>query len=84
MLFVDRGRPFLHIAEGLQQGCSLKGVDKMATKADKILKAALPDNEEIKAEYDRLIKLYKSAPKEKLALARKLISISAFHAITVE
>lgn len=56
----------------------------MATKADKILKAALPDNEEIKAEYDRLIKLYKSAPKEKLALARKLISRAAFLSVMLD
>lgn len=56
----------------------------MATKEEKILKAALPDNEAILIEYNRLIKLYKSAPKEKLALARKLISRAAFLAILVD
>ena len=56
----------------------------MATKEEKILKAALPDNKEIKAEYDRLIKLYKSAPKEKLALARKLISRAAFLSVMLD
>lgn len=56
----------------------------MATKADKILKAALPDNEEIKVEYNRLIVLFKFAPKEKLALARKLISRAAFLSVMLD
>lgn len=60
----------------------------MASKIDKALKAALPDkgdmSEPIKAEYNRLIKLFKTAPKEKLALARKLISRAAFLAIAID
>lgn len=56
----------------------------MATKVDKILKAALPESEEIVMEYDRLMALFKSAPKEKLALARKLISRAAFLSIMVD
>lgn len=56
----------------------------MATKIDKILKAALPDNDLVIAEYDRLIKLFKTAPKEKLALARKLISRAAFLSVTLD
>lgn len=58
----------------------------MATKAEieKKLKAALPDNEAIRDEYSRLMSLYKTAPKEKLALARKLISRAAFLAVTID
>lgn len=56
----------------------------MATKAERVLKAALPDNEEIKAEYNRLMALFKSAPKEKLALARKLISRAAFLSVMLD
>lgn len=56
----------------------------MSTKEDKRLKAALPDNEAIRAEYDRLLKLYKAAPKEKLALARKLISRAAFISVMLD
>ena len=56
----------------------------MATKTDKILKAALPDDEAVRTEYDRLMVLFKSAPKEKIALARKLISRAAFLSIMVD
>jgi exonuclease V gamma subunit len=58
----------------------------MATKTEteKILKAALPDSETIRDEYARLMSLYKAAPKEKLALARKLISRAAFLAVTID
>lgn len=62
----------------------MKGVDIVASKIDKALKAALPDDEEVRSEYDRLIKLFKTAPKEKLALARKLISRAAFLAVTID
>lgn len=54
------------------------------TKDDKILEAALPDNEDIRREYDRLMKLFKTAPKENLALVRKLISRAAFLSVTLD
>jgi len=56
----------------------------LASKIDKALKAALPDDEAVRSEYDRLIKLFKTAPKEKLALARKLLSRAAFLAVTID
>ena len=60
----------------------------MASKTEKVLKAALPDtgemSEAIRAEYTRLMALFKKAPEEKLALARKLISRAAFLAITID
>lgn len=56
----------------------------MASKIDKALKAALPDDEAVRMEYDRLIKLLKTAPKEKISLARKLISRAAFLAVTID
>ncbi len=56
----------------------------MASKDEKALKAALPDDEAVIREYDRLIKLFKTAPREKLALARKLISRAAFLAVTID
>lgn len=60
----------------------------MASKTEKALKAALPDtgemSEAIQAEYARLMALFKKAPKEKLALARKLISRAAFLAIAID
>lgn len=56
----------------------------MATKTEQALKAALPDNEAVRAEYDRLMTLFKTAPKEKLALARKLISRAAFLSVTID
>lgn len=56
----------------------------MASKINKALKAALPENDLVIAEYDRLIKLFKSAPKEKLALARKLISRAAFLSVMLD
>jgi hypothetical protein len=62
-----------------------KGDEEMAkTKDDKILEAALPDNEDIRREYDRLMKLFKTAPKENLALVRKLISRAAFLSVTLD
>ena len=54
------------------------------TKADKILLLALPDDKDIKAEYDRLMSLFKAAPKNQLSLARKLISRAAFLAVTID
>lgn len=56
----------------------------MASKIEKKLIAALPDDEAVRGEYDRLMKLFKSAPKEKLSLARKLISRAAFLAVTID
>lgn len=56
----------------------------MASKTEKVLKAALPDDEAIRAEYARLMALFKKAPKEKLALARKLISRAAFLAVIID
>ena len=56
----------------------------MASKIDKVLKAALPDDEAVRFEYDRLIKLFKKDPKEKIAIARKLISRAAFLAVTID
>ena len=55
-----------------------------ASKTERTLKAALPDNEAIRAEYARLMMLFKKAPKEKLALARKLISRAAFLSVTID
>lgn len=55
---------------------------KMPT--DKALFNALPEDEEIRAEYDRLMTLYKDAPPATLSLYRKLISRAAFLAITVD
>lgn len=45
---------------------------------------ALPDDEEIRSEYDRLMTLYKDAPPATLSLYRKLISRAAFLSITVD
>jgi hypothetical protein len=56
----------------------------MASKIEKILKAALPEDEQIKTEYNRLMAIFKLAPKEKLALARKLISRAAFLSVTID
>jgi hypothetical protein len=56
----------------------------MASKIEKALKAALPDDERVRAEYARLMTLFKAAPKEKLALARKLISRAAFLSVTID
>lgn len=56
----------------------------MASKEDKNLKAALPENEAVIAEYDRLLKLYKTAPKERFALSRKLISRAAFLSVMLD
>ncbi len=55
-----------------------------ASKTEKALRAALPDNEKVQAEYKRLMALYRKAPKEKLALARKLISRAAFLAVALD
>lgn len=55
-----------------------------ASKTEQTLKAALPDDEAIRAEYARLMALFKKAPKEKLALARKLISRAAFLAVIID
>ena len=56
----------------------------MATKVEKVIKAALPNNKAIRAEYERLMTLFKTAPKEKLALARKLISRAAFLSVALD
>lgn len=58
----------------------------MATKTEteKALRNALPDDDAIKAEYERLLAVYKKAPKGKLSLARKLISRAAFLAVTID
>ena len=45
---------------------------------------ALPDDEEIRSEYDRLMTLYKDAPPATLSLYRKLISRAAFLAVTCD
>lgn len=55
-----------------------------ASKTEQNLKAALPDDEAIRAEYARLMMLFKKAPKERLALARKLISRAAFLSIAID
>ncbi len=55
-----------------------------ASKTEQTLKAALPDDEAIRAEYARLMMLFKKAPKERLALARKLISRAAFLSIAID
>lgn len=55
---------------------------KMPT--DKALFNALPEDEEIRAEYDRLMTLYKDAPPATLSLYRKLISRAAFLAVTCD
>ena len=52
------------------------------SKAETILLSALPDDESVKNEYDRLMKLFE--PKERLSLARKLISRAAFLAVMVD
>lgn len=54
------------------------------SKTEQALKAALPDDESLRAEYARLMMLFKKAPKEKLALARKLISRAAFLATALD
>ncbi len=54
------------------------------TRAERELLQALPDDPEIKKEYDRLIKLFQTAPKKQLDLARKLISRAAFLSITID
>lgn len=56
----------------------------MASKTEQILRSALPDDEDIHAEYSRLIGLFKSAPRDKVSLARKLVSRAAFLAIAVD
>lgn len=56
----------------------------MTPKNNKILKEALPDNNLIKGEYERLLKLFKTASKERLALARKLISRAAFLSVLLD
>lgn len=55
-----------------------------ATKSDQILIEALPEDEQVRAEYDRLIALFKKAPKEQLSLARKLISRVAFLSVMID
>jgi len=55
-----------------------------SSKTEQTLKAALPDDEAIRSEYARLMMLFKKAPKEKLALARKLISRAAFLSVTID
>lgn len=55
---------------------------KMPT--EKALFNALPEDEEIRAEYDRLMTLYKDAPPATLSLYRKLISRAAFLAVTCD
>lgn len=54
------------------------------SKAEKALLAALPDDARIKAEYNRLMLLFKKAPEKHLSLARKLISRAAFLAVTID
>ena len=56
----------------------------MASKNEKTLKEALPDDEKMRMEYARLMALFKSAPKNKVALARKLISRAAFLAVALD
>jgi hypothetical protein len=56
----------------------------MASKNEKALKEALPDDEKVRMEYARLMALFKSAPKNKVALARKLISRAAFLAVALD
>ena len=56
----------------------------MASKTEQALKSALPDDERVRSEYARLIALFKIAPKEKLALARKLISRAAFLSVMID
>lgn len=55
-----------------------------ASKTEQTLKASLPDDKAIRAEYARLMALFKKVPKEKLALARKLISRAAFLAVIID
>jgi hypothetical protein len=54
------------------------------TETEKKLKAALPNCPAVNSEYDRLMALFKKSPKNKLALARKLISRAAFLAVTID
>jgi hypothetical protein len=56
----------------------------MASKTEQVLQAALPDDERVRAEYARLMAIFKSPQKEKLALARKLISRAAFLSVTID
>lgn len=53
-------------------------------KVDKILQEALPNDPEIRAEYKRLLDLYKKAPENKLNLAKKLIARAAFMGVTLD
>lgn len=55
------------------------------TKEEKALIEALPDDERIKNEYKRLLKIYtRAGAEDKLKLARKLIARAAFMAITLD
>jgi hypothetical protein len=62
-----------------------KGVKRMGkSKVEKRLESALPNNEAVRDEYNRLLELFKTAPKERLALARKLISRAAFLSVMID
>lgn len=54
------------------------------SKEDLAIKAAMADDERMRKEFDRLIALYRKAPKNKLKLAKKLAVRAAFMAITLD
>ena len=54
------------------------------TKSEKILRAALPDDVDIAIEYDRIMTIFRDAKKDRLDLARKLVSRAAFLAVTID
>ena len=53
-------------------------------KTELQLMAALPNDVDVRAEYKRLMDLFKDAQTDKLALARKLVSRAAFLAVTID
>lgn len=57
---------------------------KIEILPDAELMAALPEDEDIRREYDRLMELFKNAKPDALALYRKVISRAAFLSITVD
>lgn len=54
------------------------------SKEEIALESALPDDERVRNEYKRLLKLFSRAHGERLKLARKLISRAAFMGITLD
>ena len=56
----------------------------MAKTRVNLITLSLPDDEEIVAEYRRLLSLFESLPEKQLGIARKLISRAAFLTVTLD